>query len=370
MTTNPVRIVQVFGIMNRGGAENMIMNLYRNIDRSAYQFDFVVHRNEKGSFDDEIRKMGGRIYVCPKYSFKNHFLYKRWWHQFFKNHTDIQIVHSHVRSTASIYLRIAKKYDLKTIAHSHSVSNGKSFSSLIKFIFQLSICKHSDILLACSTNAGKWLFGKNVCENKKFFVLKNAIDLSKFIFSQSVRTEMRQSLELNDKMVFVHVGRFHKSKNHSFLLRLFSRIDKSINNARLILVGTGSLFDKIKKKSEKYGLQNKVIFVGTTDCPENYLNASDCFLFPSKWEGLGLSVIEAEANGLKCICSTNVPQETKIIDKCFYISTKRIDCWAEKAIQVDLDREKDYSMEIKKSGYNVKDTSEQLMSIYGGLLNE
>src|SRR5699024_6622505 len=148
--TEPIRILQVFAEMNRGGAETMIMNLYRHIDRERIQFDFIVHTQEKCAFDEEIKQLGGKIYRVQKYVGTNHFDYKNAWKNFFLSNTDYKIIHGHVRSTASIYLKIAKKYNLVTIAHSHSISSGSGIKAVIKDVFQYPIRYISDYFLACS----------------------------------------------------------------------------------------------------------------------------------------------------------------------------------------------------------------------------
>src|SRR5690625_2672586 len=149
----PNRILHVFGGMGRGGAETMVMNLYRKIDRSKIQFDFIVHTQNKCDFDDEIELLGGRIYRVPRYNGKNHFQYKRAWHKFLMNHPEYKIIHGHVRSTASIYLKIANSYGLITISHSHNTSSGKGFSAIVKNIFQYKIRYIADYLFACSQTA-------------------------------------------------------------------------------------------------------------------------------------------------------------------------------------------------------------------------
>ena len=214
--SDPIRIIQVFAQMNRGGAETMIMNLYRMIERSQIQFDFIVHTNEECAYDNEIRSLGGRIYRVPRYNGKNHFEYIKSWNKFFKTHPNYKIIHGHVRSTASIYLKIAKKFGLVTIAHSHSTSSGTGFSSIVKNILQYPIRNIADYLFACSEQSGEWLFGKNASKRNNFVILKNSIDVKKFVFNERVRFEKRKELKIDDKFVIGHIGRFIPSKNHKF----------------------------------------------------------------------------------------------------------------------------------------------------------
>jgi len=188
--SQPIRVLQVFAQMNRHGSESMIMSMYRNIDRSKVQFDFIVHTTDKCDYDEEIESLGGRIYSIPRYTGTNHFLYKKAWHNFLKQHSDYKIIHGHIRSTASIYLKIAKKYGLITIAHSHNTSSGAGFSAIVKNIYQYPIRYIVDYLFACSKSAGTWLFGERACRKDNFFILNNAIDTKKFIVPLSYASIM------------------------------------------------------------------------------------------------------------------------------------------------------------------------------------
>ena len=171
----PTRILHVLGSLTRGGAQTMIMNLYRNIDRDKVQFDFIVHTNKKYEYDDEVTSLGGKIYSFPSYKGKNHFGYKNAWKSFLVNHPEYKIIHGHVRSTASIYLKIAKQYGLNTIAHSHNTSSGNGISAFVKNTLQFPLRYIADNLFACSEYAGTWLFGKNVQRKKNFYILNNEI---------------------------------------------------------------------------------------------------------------------------------------------------------------------------------------------------
>lgn len=173
-----VRVLHVIGGMNRGGAESLIMNIYRNIDRTKVQFDFAVHTTEKCSYDDEIRELGGRIYRLPKYNIINHFKYVYAWNKLLRTQK-FDYVHGHLDSIASVYLKIAKKHNLYTIAHSHSISSGTGIKSFIINIYHKGVNKYSDKKVACSVEAGHWLFGRN--NNVQFQVVKNGINANKLV---------------------------------------------------------------------------------------------------------------------------------------------------------------------------------------------
>ena len=277
-----IRVLQVFGCMNRGGAESMIMELYRHIDRSRIQFDFVVHTTEKCAYDDEILSLGGRIFSVPSFTVKNAFLYKKAWKKLLTTHEEWRIVHGHVRSTASIYLPIAQEYHRYTIAHSHSISSGKGFSSIIKNILQKRI--KADYYMACSNAAGKWLFGDKIVNSDNYHVLPNAIDVSKYKYNEDIRKKVRQEYSCEDAILIGHVGSFYDVKNHSYLIKVFTCIKEKESDAKLMLVGGGYLLQEIKNQVKELGIEDSVIFTGVKSNVNELLQAMDVFVFPSKYE--------------------------------------------------------------------------------------
>lgn len=199
----PIRVLHVIGIMNRGGAETMIMNLYRHIDRSKVQFDFVENSSEPAIFDEEIISLGGRIYRCPHYNGKNHFTYAKWWNEFFQAHSkEYPIVHGHLGSTAAIYLAIAKKYGVYTIAHSHNTNANRSLQQVAYAVYSFPTRFVADHFFACSAEAARDRFGRKISENHQLCqVLKNAIDLQQFFISASNREYIRKKYAI-DKDAF------------------------------------------------------------------------------------------------------------------------------------------------------------------------
>lgn len=361
----PLRILQVFARMDRGGAETMIMELYRNIDRSKIQFDFVVHTTDKCAFDEEILALGGKIHRIPKYSGKNHFKYKKKWNNLFGSYPEYKIIHTHVRSTASIFLKIAKKYGLKTIAHSHSTSNGSGIVASAKNILQKNILNYSDYLLAASVEAGEWLFGPDAINKDNFFVLNNAIQTKKFIFNKDIREEVRKKFKINNKTVIGHVGNFKKEKNHTFLINVFQEYHKINSNSILILIGNGELEDTIKNKVREYELLDSVLFLGSRSDVAELMQAMDVFVFPSFFEGLGIVAIEAQAAGLPVLASKGVPNEAKITDIFQYSSLKNDEKYWAKQINGMLEyTRKNKKNEIVQAGYDVNETAFWLEKLY------
>jgi len=358
----PIRVLHILNAMNRGGAESMVMNLYRAVDRSIIQFDFIVHSEKKGEFNDEIEQLGGKIYVCPKFKGHNIFQYKLWWETFFREHKEYRILHSHIRSCASLYIPVAKKHGLKTIIHSHSTSNGKGFKSLAKKILQYPLRYQADYLVACSKEAGEWLFGKAYLRRGKYMIIPNAVDVKKFSLNENVRNDYRKQLGVEGKIVFGNVGRFHESKNHMFLLDVFSEIHRRNGNTVLMLVGDGYLRSVIENRIHQLGLDNSVILTGTRSDVPNLMQAMDVFLFPSLWEGLPVTLVEAQAAGLPCLVSDRITTDADISNLIHRLSIDDVSKWADLALS-PLERH-DVSKEIKASGFDIKDSAKFLTTFY------
>ncbi|TDQ37647.1 glycosyltransferase family 1 protein [Aureibacillus halotolerans] len=308
----PYRILHVFGRLDRGGAETMVMNLYRNIDRSKIQFDFLIHTKDECAYSKEIQSLGGRIINIPKYTGTNHKTYTRLWNDFFKKNKEYKIVHGHVRSTAAIYLDIANKYGRTTISHSHNTSSGTGFSAIAKNLLQYRVKYVADYFFACSAQAGEWLFGKHVQQKSNFHIIKNAIDMNKFKYDHDRRLAIRDKMSLNGRFVVGTVGRLTQQKNPYFIIDVVKELVKINKDAVFIWVGTGELAADIKTKVNEHQLENNIMFLGAISEVEDILLAMDVFILPSLWEGLGIVVVEAQASQLKCLVSEKVPNEAVI----------------------------------------------------------
>lgn len=317
----PIRVLHNIASLHFGGAQAFLMNVYNNIDREKVQFDFVVTPEEKKDLYEQVEQMGGRIFVCPKYTGKNHFAYCRWWNDFFAEHPEYHVIHGHVRSTASIYLKIAKKYGLVTIAHSHSTSNGSGISAIVKNIMQLPIRHTADYLFACSDKAGKWLYGEKATKQPNYRMIPNGVDLKRFAFHEEKRRQMRNQLKITeDTFVVGHIGRITVPKNHQFLVELFAAYHKENPKSKLLLVGDGELFEAVQQQCTQLGIRKAVIMVGSKTNTEDYYQAMDIFVFPSLWEGLPVSVVEAQANGLICLLSDVITRDVDLTDQVKYLA--------------------------------------------------
>jgi len=360
----PIRVLHVIRLMNHGGVESMIMNLYRNIDRSKVQFDFVQNSNEPAVYDEEILSLGGKIYRCPHYNGKNHFAYTGWWNNFFKAHPgEYAIVHGHLGSTAAIYLSIAKKYGCYAIAHSHSAGAGslgfRLFSYPTRFV--------ADHFFACSREAGIARFGKKVGTDAEMCqVLNNAIDTNRFAFCEEARNEMWRKLKIPpEAIVLGHLGRFRTEKNHLFLLDIFAEFLRSQPDAMLLLVGDGELRGQIENKIMEKQLQNKVILAGARSNTWDYYNVMDVFVMPSLYEGVPVSLVEAQASGLPCVVSSVVPQEAAITDSVRFISLDAgAQLWADVVEKEASSPRRNVLTQLKEAGYDIVKTAKWLEEYY------
>ena len=302
----------------------------------------------------------------PTFVGKNLLQIRQAWDEFFREHPEYRILHSHVRSYASVYLPIAKKYGLKTIIHSHSTSNGKGVKGMIKAMLQYPLRFVADEYFSCSEEAGRWLFGDKIVAGEHHYILKNAIDAAAYRYDEAVRRDYRQQLGLDGKYVFVHVGRFHPAKNHAFMLRVFQKIQKAESDTALLLLGDGDLRSEIEKQIEELGIQDAVMLLGNRNDVPKILQATDCMLFPSLWEGLGIVAVEAQATGMGCICSNQVPRLVKVTDDCWFLPLEE-EIWAENALEqfrrCQEQRQDTYDA-IVASGFDIRSTAKWLGEFY------
>lgn len=361
--TEPIRVLHNIASLHFGGSQAFVMNVYKNIDRTKVQFDFIVIPEKKIDLYKQVEQLGGRIYVCPKYMGKNHISYCEWWNKFFDEHPEYHVIHGHVRSTAAIYLKIAKKHGLVTIAHSHSTSNGDGITALIKNIMQLPIRNIADYLFACSDKAGIWLYGKKAIKQSNYHIVPNGINLEQFSFDKMKRDDMRKKLGIVDnQFVLGHIGRFTEPKNHVFLIKLFAEYHKKNPNSRLLMIGDGELYEFIKNQCVKLNISEFVIMPGSRINTEDYYQAMDVFVFPSLWEGLGIVAIEAQANGLPCIVSEQIPDEAILLESTKVFSLQSKDEWLNELNNINIGKRMKINRKIEQ--YDICIIANRLQRFY------
>lgn len=360
----PIRILHMIGSLNIGGSQMMVLNLYKSIDRSRIQFDFIIDHPEERALAEQVELLGAKIYTMPSFTGTNIGSVRKAWNAFFQQHPEYRILHSHVRSYASVYLPIAKRYGLKTVIHSHSTSNGTGIASAVKLLLQYPLRYQADYFFSCSMDAGNWLFGNKVTQSDRHFVLKNAINASLYRYDESFRKKHREALSLNDKVVYAHIGRFHPAKNHSFLLNVFARIHEEQPDSALLLIGDGELREQIESQIAELGLKDAVLLLGNRQDVPEVLQAADCFLFPSLWEGLGIVAVEAQAAGLPCLCSDQVPQEVRVTEDCVFLPLDKADVWKRESVMRSCTPRKDAYAQIVAAGYDIQSTARWLSDFY------
>jgi len=357
----PIRVLHVLQRMEAGGTQAFLMNLYRNIDRSKVQFDFLVEYSEKQFYDDEIESMGGNVYRTSFREDFNLIKFKRDLKQFFEIHNRYDIIHCHVYTVGYFVLKAAKKTNITIrIAHSHN-NNMSGVTKPLKIVMRHLFSIYANRFMACSDEAGAFLFG-----NRAFTVIRNAIDVDKFTFSEVKRAEIRQELGLEDAFVVGNVGRLHHQKNQLFLLDVFKEILLHKSNSVLLLVGNGPLRQKLLSKAVSLSISDRIILLSDRHDMDRLYQAMDVFVLPSLYEGFGIVAIEAQSAGLPTICSSGVAKAANV-SKLF--SELSLDdspsVWAEKIIAANGERDSFAgSTGARSHGFDIKSNSLELQNWY------
>lgn len=365
----PLRVLHVVVNMNRGGAETLLMNLYRNIDRSKVQFDFLTCK--EGVFDEEIRELGGKIHRIFYITDIGHFGYIKDLNKFFSSNNNYKIVHAHMDKMSGLVLRAAKHNNIPVrIAHSHNTcSEGSLPAKLYKWYVGRNILPSTTHQFACSDAAIKWLFGE-LEENAT--ILKNGIEPDQFKYSREIRKGVRDELELDEgQFVIGHVGRFNQQKNHSFLIELFAKLSVDLPEATLLLVGDGLLRPQIEKKIKELKIESKVKLLGVRSDINRLLQAFDTFVFPSLHEGLPVTLIEAQGAGVPCVISDVITEEVDIgLDLIRFLPLQDQSLWlhAIKRIATDDLYRNIPNTFLSEKGYDIKNTAQRSQSFYLALL--
>lgn len=366
--SDTIRILHVLGGTDLGGAESRIMDLYRQMDPEQFQFDFLVHSDavrhagddasarKPQFYDEEILRRGGQIYVLPRFKGYNYMAYRRAVVDFFARHHEFRVVQGHMTSTAAIYLPIAKRAGVPiTAAHARSAGVDSGIKGIATRLLRKNLYRKADFCFACSHAAGVSAFGEKAVNDGRVTVIPNAVDAERYVYQADRRKQMRKQLRVEDKLVLGHVGRFHESKNHDYLVSVFAQVCKAREDAALILVGDGPGREAVSRKCRELGIADKVLFAGNQRNPEDYYQAFDFFLLPSLYEGLPGVLIEAQAAGLRCLVSDTVTREAQITDLVTYMSIRQpARAWAEEILsQIGYER-RNTCEEIVKSGFDVE----------------
>jgi glycosyltransferase involved in cell wall biosynthesis len=367
-----VKVLYFVDRMRHGGIQTFVLENMSNINKDNIQIDYLLLDDGTNyELENILKNLGANVYKLKGIWIRrliNYYDYYKSLNDFFSKHKDYTAIHLHSSSKNFMVLYCAKKHGIKTrIAHSHSAGfmTKSKLQIILGNILKFPLRKYATHYFACSEIAGKWLFGKKT----KFSIIHNAVDVDKFIFNQFIRDKIRNELKLENHLVIGHVGRFIDLKNHNFLIDIFYEIHKRKNDFKLLLIGIGEKEKEIKQKVNALGLSEHVIFLGYKTNVNDYMQCMDIFLLPSKFEGLGLVLIEAQASGLPCFTSKDVvPSEAKVSDLLNFISLDfPASKWADKILNSNLER-KDVTEDIKAARYDIKNSAKFLEEFYKNLV--
>lgn len=365
----PIRVLQVVPNMQQGGIENFIMNMYRSINKDNVQFDFLEHYSTDHFFDEEIRNLGGRIFRFPLMEKKTDLVsYIRYLSNLFDSHPEIRIIHGHMATTAPLYFSVAKKHGINNrIIHAHEDSYIRNLRGIVRMILIKQAWRGATYRIACSETSGRYYYGKH-----SFKIVRNAIDTPRFKFNLEKRDLFRKHYNIaGSAYVIGHIGRFDKQKNHQYLIKVFSEVVKQKPDAILLLVGEGQLMDAIKQEVADYNLQNHVIFTGAIRNSEDAYSAMDCFVLPSFFEGLPLTGVEAQCNGLPCIFSKAISKEICLSSNVLFLSIEDDpQVWTKALLSQSERSNSDLAVQlVHDHGYDSYENAKRLEELYLELSN-
>lgn len=358
-----IKILEVIGGMNMGGAETLLMNIFKNIDRKKFEMIFLCYGDKKFDYEDELTSLGGKIIRSSKPT-SNIFKNVKEIKNVIRNNK-IDVVHCHTYFNSMYALIAAKQCKIKKrITHSHNTISENNPSIIKKIYFFLSkivINLYSTDFLACGKEAGEALFFRN----KNFKIIDNGIILDRFYYNSELRMKKRKELNLPDGyQVIGHIGRFEEAKNHKFLIELFGEYQKKHKKSLLLLIGDGSLRPSIEKRIEEKKLKNKVFLLSKREDVNEIYNVMDLFLFPSLYEGLPVVLIEAQTNGLPIVASDTIDKGSDYTNTISFLSLQDSkDVWITE-IEKRLGKRTDNRKLMENSKYNIKNTVKQIEEIY------
>lgn len=345
----------------------MLMNYYRNMDRSKIQFDFLCNKGKPGAYDEEIKAMGGRIFRTPGLNPLKYPKYLRYMQSLFLKHPDYSIVEAHNGAFGVYALHAAKRNNIPVrIFHAHGASIAKDWKLPLKLLCKEFLPKNMNQHFTCGIAAAACYFPKKIVEGKQYILIPNAIEIDRFRFDDTVRRRIRESNGLTGKHVIGHVGRFSEEKNHSFLIDTFFQIKKKDSAACLVLIGDGHHMDMIQKKAEEMGMTDSIRFLGNIPNVDEWYQAFDVFVLPSFREGLPVVGVEAQAADLPCIFSASITREIGILEKTQFLNLEKgCEYWADMILKALENKERgDVSRIIAASGYDITVEAGKLQELY------
>ncbi|MBO5192384.1 MAG: glycosyltransferase [Bacteroides sp.] len=364
-----VKILHELASLDGGGVAKLLYDYYRNMeDKKEIQFDFLIYDfYENGIYEEALKKMGCVIYKIP--SFKKDRKASLDAMESIIRQGKYDVVHSH-RCTRGIFaLWFAKKYGVqRRIVHSHIAYEdiGKTAKAINKILGLINRHLATD-LFACGVDAARYMWGERCLNDNKIHIMTNAINTLEFKFDIMMRNRKRQELGIAEKYTIASVGRLNRQKNQAFLIRVFSKVLKKSNDVVLVFAGRGEDEVYLKKLCEDLRIANQVMFLGIRDDIPKLINAFDLLAMPSLYEGLPVSVVEAQANGLKVLVSDTVTREVAVTELIQYLPLDE-ETWI-KSIYDEINKNaginrESYASKVAKAGYEIKVESMKMQEYY------
>jgi glycosyltransferase involved in cell wall biosynthesis len=340
------------------------MNLYRCLDRSKVQFDFVKHTHNKCAYEEEILSLGGRIYTAPRFMGINLIQYQNWWKKHILRHPEHNIIHGHYFTVSKYYFDICKKMGRTTIGHSHT--DTYTWKNIEKLIMIRNLEYFCDYRLACSEKAGKMLY-----PHKDYTVLKNAIDVTKYLYNQRAEQEVRDEFNLGESPIIGVIGTIKDVKNPLASVEILKNVLEERPEVKMLWIGAdGGMKNDVVHKLYEYGCCDNVVFTGVRSDVNRLLQAINVYIMPSLKEGLPVAGIEAQAAGITCIFSDTVSEDVAITDCCYFLPLSDMEVWAKSCLEAFNKPRKDTQAAIREAGFDVHTTAKWIQDFYEGLAKD
>lgn len=365
------RILIIAAALKVGGAEKVARDICLRSDPKIYEFHYVVFGDEFGDYERDIVECGGKVFHLdpPAKSYRQYMKALKALIEEYRYHA----IHAHTMFSCGWAMLAAKKAGVPVrVAHAHSAldTGNRLDKKLYEKVMRRMILKNATDLVACGEKAGIRLFGEKAYRERGKLIL-NGVDIDGFRFDKSKRQVIREKLGWQEAFLLGHVGHLASVKNQSFLLDLMPHILKQQPNARLLMLGEGDDRPMLEEKIQALGIADKVLMPGNVTNVADYLSAMDVFVFPSLYEGMPLSVLEVQANGLPCVISTGVPKDVYLTDLIhpLALADDKKD-WIDRILSVKRENPQDYAPQLRKAGFDLSGAMDKIYDIYEGTKHE
>ncbi|WP_282709348.1 glycosyltransferase [Ligilactobacillus sp. Marseille-Q7487] len=370
-----IKVLQIVGSLRIGGAENVAMNIYRYINRDKYEFHYLVYGKEIGDYEREVETMGGKV-IHISYKPKVIDLeYRKTLEKIIEKNGPYDIVHAHMMFHNGKIFSSLKKYNIPLkISHAHSTDDGSEKNNLLRklirkvytYVERRNILKYANCYIACGDKAGEYLYGKKLYHSQGILV-RNGINIEEYTFNSNNRKFLRNLYGLENNIVIAIIGHLEMVKNHSYAIKIFKNIHDKIPNSRLLIFGEGKLKNNLQQQIFDNNLQDVTKFMGNVNNVNEWLQAIDILLMPSLFEGVPLTLIEAQTAGVRCFVSENISKEVKITDLLTFISIEEenIQEWTNAVVSCRLEYNRNlYSKKVIEKGYGIDENIDIIKRIY------